>query len=139
MRHAILTACAGLAAGLAGCLPAGVVASPLGSAFHPPAVLIAMSATNPLVCRIEAEEALGLVRLTGVVRGHEDVAGRASMRVRRAGLAGISDNSQATGFRVRAGEEATVGQVAVSVGGGDDLAAELTVEWDGGRTACRYP
>lgn len=127
--------CAALCAGLVGCLPAGVRASPL-AAFAPPIVLVAMS---PATCRIEAERRAGLVHLTGIVEGHEPMRGNAWMRVRRSGRAGTSDNTQGGMFAIGANEIATVGRVAVSAGPNDRLTAELTVEWDGGRTACSYP
>lgn len=135
MRAASIVLCAGLA----GCLPVPVgTASPL-SAFHPPAVLIAMSAGDATTCRIEAEQRAGLVYLSGVVHAQEDMVATASLRVRRTGAGGTSDNLQGGMFGVRAGEEAIVGQVAVNAGADDDLSAELTVAWEGGQAACQYP
>lgn len=134
MRAAATLFCAGLV----GCLPTGVGASPF-AAFQPPALLVAMSAVDAATCRIETERRSGLVHVSGVVRASEDVVATATLHVRRTGRAGRSDNAQGGLFAVRAGEEATVGRVALSAHPTDDLSAELTVEWDGGRAACSYP
>ena len=104
----------------------------------PPAVLIAMSA-SAIDCRIEAERTGGIVHLSGVVRSDANTIANARMRVRRSGSTGQSDNVQGGVFAVAAGEETTVGRVAVSAAPSDDLSADLTVEWDGGSTSCSYP
>ena len=135
MRTATILLCASLAGSVAGCLPVPVRASPF-AAFTPPMVLIAMSTID---CRIEAERVGGIVYVNGVVRSNANTVANARMRVRRSGAAGQSDNAQGGVFAVEAGRETTVGTVAINAMPGDDLSAELTVEWDGGAASCSYP
>ena len=123
---------------LAGCAPVIVWASPL-AAFHPPAVLVAMGAANAATCRIDAERDAGLVQVVGIVRAEEDMVANARLQVRRTSSAGTANSAQGGVFSVRAGEEAVVGRVAINADADSDLWAELTVQWDGGQTSCRYP
>ena len=135
MRTATTLLCASIAWPAAGCLPVPARAGPF-AALTPPAVLIAMGTVD---CRIETERVGGVVYVSGVVRSNANTVAQALMRVRRSGAAGQSDNAQGGVFAVGAGEEMTVGTVAINASPDDDLSAELTVEWDGGTASCSYP
>ena len=116
-----------------GCLP--VPASPLAG-FHPIGLLVS---ARPVDCRIDAERENGLVRVSGIVHGGAPLVARATLNVRRAGRSGTSNNAQGGVFAVEPGADTVVGSVVVNAAPGDDLSADLTVDWDGGTTSCAYP
>ena len=121
---------------VAGCLPVPVQAGLISMPLHPLGMFVKASAME---CWIDVERQGSQAQLRGMVRGGEATVARASMMVRRTSRAGVSNNTQGGVFRVPPGGEVVVGHVFINAAPGDDLSADLTVEWDGGRTSCAYP
>ena len=92
-----------------------------------------------VTCRIDERHERGMVHLSGILSGDEPKVVHASLKVRRAGRSGVSNNAQSGVFVLEPGVETTVGQMVLNSASGDDLSAELVITWDGGTASCALP
>lgn len=96
-----------------------------------PAQTLSQTEINAPGCKIQIEPQGRVMQLTGLLLGSEPATGHYRLSVLKQGVSGRSQNVQSGNFVTRSDDSQTpLGTIAVRLGAGDALSAELTIHAD---------